>query len=45
VPSGTRVTLNQPRPPWPLWNHALMFLLLLGLLTSEWVLRKRRRLL
>jgi hypothetical protein len=45
LPSGTRVTLNQPRPPWPLWNHALIFLLVLGLLTSEWVLRKRRRLL
>jgi hypothetical protein len=45
LPNGTRVTLNQPRPPWPLWNHALMFLLCLGLLTTEWVLRKRRRLL
>jgi hypothetical protein len=45
LPNGTRVTLNQPRPPWPLWNHALMFLLVMGLLTSEWVLRKRRRLL
>jgi uncharacterized membrane protein len=45
LPSGTRVTLNQPRPPWPIWNHALMFLLVIGLLTSEWVLRKRRRLL
>jgi len=40
LPSGTRVTLNQPRPPWPLWNHALMFLLVIGLLTSEWVMRK-----
>ena len=45
LPAGTRVTLNQPRPPWPIWNHALMFLLVIGLLTSEWVLRKRRRLL
>ena len=45
LPAGTRVALNQPRPPWLLWNHAAMFLLALGLLTSEWVLRKRRRLL
>jgi uncharacterized membrane protein len=45
LPSGTRVALNQPRPPWPIWNHSLMFLLVIGLLTSEWVMRKRRRLL
>jgi hypothetical protein len=45
LPSGTRVTLNQPRPPWPLWNHAIVFVLALGLLTSEWILRKQRRLL
>jgi aerotolerance regulator-like protein/VWA domain-containing protein/von Willebrand factor type A domain-containing protein len=45
LPNGTRVTLNQPRPPWPLWNHALMFLLVIGLFTSEWIMRKRRRLL
>ncbi|MFL5339564.1 MAG: VWA domain-containing protein, partial [Gemmataceae bacterium] len=45
LPAGTRVSLNQPRPPWLLWNHAALFALALGLLTSEWVLRKRRRLL
>lgn len=44
LPSGTRVTLNQPRPPWPLWNQSLMFLLVLGLLTCEWIGRKQRRL-
>lgn len=45
LPSGTRITLNQPRPPWPLWNHALTFLWVLGMLTCEWILRKQRRLL
>jgi hypothetical protein len=45
LPPGTRVALNQPRPPWSLWNHAAIFLLALGLLTSEWILRKLRSLL
>jgi hypothetical protein len=45
MPSGTRVALNQPRPPWLLWNQPGMFLLALSLLTGEWILRKRRRLL
>jgi hypothetical protein len=45
LPAGTRVALNQPRPPWPIWNHALMFALIIGTLTTEWALRKRRRLL
>ena len=27
---------------WPLWDHPLLWLLLLGLLTSEWVLRRRK---
>lgn len=45
LPSGTRIALNQPRPPWLMWNHAVMFLLALSVLTSEWILRKRNRLL
>ena len=45
LPAGTRVSLNQPRPPWLVWNHAGMFALAIGLLTSEWILRKRIRLL
>jgi len=45
LPSGFRVSLNTPRPPWLMWNHALMFLLVLGLLSSEWLLRKRKHLL
>ena len=34
--------LNTPRPPQILWNHWLCFLLVIGLLTSEWLLRKRK---
>ena len=45
LPAGTRVALNTPRPPRLLWNHWLCFLLVMGLLTSEWLLRKRKHLL
>jgi uncharacterized membrane protein len=44
LPPGARVLLNTPRPPQVLWNHWFCFLLVLGLLTSEWVLRKRKHL-
>jgi hypothetical protein len=27
---------------WPLWDHPLLWLLLLGLLASEWILRRRK---
>ena len=45
LPSGYRVVLNTEGPPHLLWNHWLCFLLVLGLLTSEWLLRKRKHLL
>jgi hypothetical protein len=45
LPSGTRVTLNAPGPPALIWNHTLVFLFALGLLSLEWVLRKRKHLL
>jgi hypothetical protein len=45
LPSGIRVTLNAPGPPALLWNHTLVFLFALGLLSLEWVLRKRKHLL
>jgi hypothetical protein len=45
LPAGTRVALNQPRAPYLLWNHPLAFALAAGLLVTEWVLRKRRKLL
>lgn len=45
LPSGTRVALNSPQPPTTLWNHPAVFALALGLLGTEWFLRKRRHLL
>jgi Mg-chelatase subunit ChlD len=40
-----RVPLNRPCPPVPIWNQPLVYLLLVLLLLSEWLLRKRERLL
>ncbi len=40
-----RVPLNQPCPPIELWNQPSTYLLVLLLLTAEWLLRKRERLL
>lgn len=45
LPSGTRVSLHTPTPPWLLWNHDAVFLGALVLLGAEWALRKRRHLL
>ncbi len=45
LPQGVRVTLNSSGPPLLLWNHLALFLAALGLLTAEWVLRKRKHLL
>ncbi|MBL8798077.1 MAG: VWA domain-containing protein [Planctomycetia bacterium] len=45
LPAGTRLSLSTPGPPWLLWNHLTMFLLVVGLFTGEWVLRKRKHLL
>ncbi len=45
LPAGTRVTLNSSAPPLPLWNGWWVFALILGLLTMEWVMRKRKNLL
>jgi Aerotolerance regulator N-terminal/von Willebrand factor type A domain len=45
LPPGTRVSLNTPQPPILLWNHGALFGLALGLLTTEWLLRKRKYLL
>ena len=44
LPEGVRVPLDQPTPPYPVWNHALTFALFLSLLGAEWVLRRRERL-
>jgi hypothetical protein len=45
LPAGTRVNLNASGPPLALWNHVLVFALVLTLLGLEWVLRKRQHLL
>lgn len=45
LPPGFRVSLSTPRPPILIWNHWLMFMLVLALVTSEWLLRKRKHLL
>jgi hypothetical protein len=45
LPELERDVLKTPRPPVPLWNHVLAFLLVLGVLTVEWLLRKRKHLL
>jgi hypothetical protein len=45
LPTGTRVTVNAPGPPYIVWNHFALFLLAIGLLTTEWLLRKEQNLL
>jgi hypothetical protein len=45
LPTGTRVTVNAPGPPYQMWNHFGLFALALGLLTTEWLLRKQKNLL
>ncbi len=45
LPAGTRVALNSPQPPLTLWNQPAIFALALGLVGTEWFLRKRRHLL
>ena len=45
IPAGNRVTVNSQGPPQLLWNSAAVFVLLLGLLTTEWLFRKMKNLL
>jgi hypothetical protein len=40
-----RVPLNKPCPPIELWNSPAVYLLIVLLLSAEWMLRKRERLL
>jgi len=44
LPEPVRIPLNQPCPPFGLWNHAAAFGLFALLLASEWWLRRRERL-
>jgi hypothetical protein len=45
LPSGNRVTVNAPGPPVNVWTSWVLFLLAIGLFTSEWLLRKTKNLL
>ena len=45
LPTGNRVPVNAPGPPFIVWNVFPLFLLLLGLLSAEWLLRKAKNLL
>jgi len=45
LPSGQRMVVSAPSPPWLLWNHVATLGLILGLLSAEWLLRKRKHLL
>jgi hypothetical protein len=45
LPTGMPIVLNATAPPWKMWNQWATFLLVLGLLTAEWFLRKRKHLL
>jgi hypothetical protein len=45
LPEATRYPLNQPREPISLWDHALLYALILAAMTTEWLLRRRERLL
>ena len=45
LPHGTRQTVAAPGPPWLVWNHFALFMVLLMFLTTEWLLRKRKSLL
>jgi hypothetical protein len=45
LPTGTRVTVNAPGPPYLLWNRFGLFVLAMCLLSTEWLLRKQKNLL
>jgi hypothetical protein len=45
LPPGVRVSLSSQMPPVLVWNTWYIFLLVMSLLTAEWLLRKRKHLL
>jgi hypothetical protein len=45
LPEGERVSVMATGKPMVVWNSWLLFLLAVGLFTSEWLLRKQRNLL
>jgi hypothetical protein len=45
LPAGIRVTVTSGGPPLTVWNMSLLFLLAIGILTTEWLVRKQKNLL
>ena len=45
LPMGPTLAISLPVPPTLLWNHWLVFVGVLFLITSEWILRKFKHLL
>jgi len=45
IPAVPTMSISSGRPPYLIWNHAIVFCLVMLLLTSEWLLRKRKHLL
>ena len=45
LPSGFQISSGSPSPPWDLWNHPFVFILVLLLLTMNWFLGRRLQLL
>ncbi|NBY03611.1 MAG: VWA domain-containing protein, partial [Planctomycetes bacterium] len=45
LPRGFQISSGSPSPPWDLWNHPLVFILVLLLLTLNWFLGRRLQLL
>jgi hypothetical protein len=45
LPAGSRVTVNVPGEPWLVWNYFVLFLLALGAISTEWLLRRQMNLL
>jgi hypothetical protein len=45
LPAGSRVTVNVPGDPWLVWNYFVLFLLALGSISTEWLLRRQLNLL
>jgi hypothetical protein len=45
LPAGTRISVHASGPPFLVWNQIPIFLLVLGLISLEWLLRKQKNLL
>ncbi len=45
IPTVARPSVNVPGPPSLVWNHILVYMLVLSLVSTEWLLRKKKNLL